>query len=96
VRERVGPACAAAVAGRRGATRVALSKALESEPPVLHLATHVVGGRRNPVQGLVALSLCRREPDFLTAADIASWRVKWGWWCLALAARLGETLRAPA
>jgi CHAT domain-containing protein/tetratricopeptide (TPR) repeat protein len=76
------------------ATRVALSKALESEPPVLHLATHVVGGRRNPVEGLVALSLLPGgEPDFLTAADIASWRVKVGLVVLSgCGSGLGETL----
>jgi CHAT domain-containing protein len=77
-----------------GATRAALSKALDSEPPVLHLATHVVRGGRNPVQGLVALSLLPGgEPDFLTAADIASWRVKVGLVVLSgCGSGLGETL----
>jgi CHAT domain-containing protein/tetratricopeptide (TPR) repeat protein len=62
-----------------GATRAALSKALEAAPPVLHLATHVVSRRRGPAEGMLALSLLPGgEPEFLSPTDIATWRVKVG------------------
>jgi len=62
-----------------GATRAALAKALEAAPPILHLATHVVSGRRGPAEGMLALSLLPGgEPEFLSPTDIATWRVKVG------------------
>lgn len=59
------------------ASRQALASALASTPGVLHFATHVVSSRQRAGQGLIALSLLPSgEPDFLSAADIAAWRVR--------------------
>ncbi|MGA2327322.1 MAG: CHAT domain-containing protein [Bryobacteraceae bacterium] len=76
------------------ATRAALSKALDGAPPVLHLATHVVSRPHGPAQGMVALSLLPDgEPDFLSPADIATWRVNVGLVVLSgCSSGLGEAL----
>jgi CHAT domain-containing protein len=77
-----------------GATRAALSKALEAAPAVLHLATHVVSRRHGPAEGMLALSLLPGgEPEFLSPTDIATWRVKVGLVVLSgCSSGLGEAL----
>lgn len=77
-----------------GVTREALAKALATAPTVLHLAAHVVSRHSNPAKPLVALSLLPDgQPDFLTPADIATWRVHVGLVVLSgCGSGLGEAL----
>ena len=77
--------CARAWQGERvllrgaGASRANLSRELQRDPAVIHLATHVLESSERPAYGLIALSLTPQgENELLPPFEIAGWHTKAG------------------
>ena len=71
------PDVAPALLEGAAATRLGLAAALERDPAVIHLATHVIRSAEEPPRQLIQLSLLAGgEPDYLGAEDIAAWHLR--------------------